>query len=198
LTFDPDAVTADLTPDDVEQYTDGRLLASDPETGRVLLAALREVRKHCGWRVTPVAVETLTLDGPGGRLLSLPTLKLVELQAVTEHGISIDIDTLDISGVGLVRKKHGGRWSHRYGSITVRMNHGDAQAWDWQSAVLELIDRASSAVGEVSGNSGPLIEKKIDDVVYRWMNSIGDPANQAAFSMLNHAIIDNYRIEVSP
>jgi hypothetical protein len=196
--FDPDAPTVELTPADVEQYLKRRLLANDPETARVLRSALRNVRKYCGWRVTPVKVETVTLDGPGGTLLSLPTRKLLQLQSISENGVALDVDSLDVSRLGFVEKRSGARWSGRLGAITVTMNHGDAMAHDWQSAVLELIDRASSAVGEVSGNSGPLIEKKIDDVTLRWMNSPGDPANQALFDMLNRNIVDPYRIEVSP
>ncbi|MCV7100079.1 hypothetical protein [Mycobacterium palustre] len=194
-TFDPGQPTEELTPADVEQYTGGRLLADDDETARLLRGALAAVRRYCGWRVTPVGVDTVTLDGPGRRLLSLPTLQLVELQSVTEDGVELDVSTLEWSKAGLVRKKSGARWSHHYGSIEVRMEHGYADAWDWQSAVLELIDREAAAVGAVAGNSGPMIEKKVDDVVYRWMNTIGDPANQAAFDMLNHEIIDPYRIE---
>lgn len=194
-TFDVDAVTAELTPADVDQYTNGRLKADAAETGRLLIAALHAVRRYCGWRVTPVGVETITVDGPGGRLLSLPTLQLVELQSVTEEGVELDLAGLSVSKAGLVRKKSGARWSHRYGAITVRMSHGYDDAWDWQSAVLELIDRTAGAVGAVVGNSGPMIEKKIDDVAYRWMNSVGDPGNQAMFEMLNKALIDPYRIE---
>jgi hypothetical protein len=197
-----DDPTIELTPADVDQYTGGRLPAAEPGTMRVLRAALSEIRKHCGWRVTPVGVDTLTLDGPGSRLLSLPTLKLVELQSITENGVVLDAgdgvpggDTgeLEISPLGNVRKKSGGCWSGRYGSIRVTLNHGDPHAWNWQAAVLEWIDRVSEAAA--AGNSGPLVEKKVDDVTLRWMNTIGDPANQALFDMLNHEIVDKYRIE---
>jgi hypothetical protein len=195
--FDPDAVTVELTPADVEQYTKGRLLAADAETTRLLTAALRGVRRYCGWRVTPIGAETVTLDGPGRQLLSLPTLSLVELQSITEDGVALDISTLRSSKTGLVRKKSGACWSHHYGAITVTMNHGYDNAWDWQAAVLELIDRASSAVGEVAGSSGPMIEKRVDDVLYRWMSTIGDPGSKDLFDMLNHAVVDPYRIELS-
>lgn len=193
--FDPDATTVELTPADVEQYTGGRLLASDADTTRMLLAALRAVRAYCGWRVTPVGIDTVKIDGPGRRLLSLPTLKLLELQSITENDVAIDVADLYVSEAGLVRKKSHRHWSHHYGAITVTMNHGYDDAWDWQSAVLQLIDRMSGEVGAVAGASGPMVEKRIDDITYRWMNTIGQPENQEVFEMMNHKIVDLYRIE---
>jgi hypothetical protein len=62
--------TVELTTADVEQYTQGRLPAGtlpgspNPETLRLLNAALGAVRRYCGWRVTPVGVDTVTIDGP--------------------------------------------------------------------------------------------------------------------------------------
>lgn len=198
-TFDPAAPTVELTPDDVEQYTDGRLAASDPETSRLLNSALSTARRYCGWRVTPSAVETLTLDGPGGRLLTLPTLCVIELQSVTEDDVELDIDDLRWSRAGLVRKSHRHRghrwWSHEYGSIEVTMNHGYADAWGWQSAVLELVDRMATLPGNVIGNSGPMVENQVGHVTQRWALTISNPANQRLFSMLNHDIIDPYRLE---
>jgi hypothetical protein len=56
----------ELTPTDLETYTQGRLLASDPNTQLALDAALDEVRGYCKWHVTPVATEAnMGFDGPG-------------------------------------------------------------------------------------------------------------------------------------
>lgn len=187
---------AELETADVEQYTKGRLAASDPETARLLDAALKAVRRYCGWHVTPVRTDTgLVVDGPGGRLLSLPTLQLVELVAITEDGNALDVADLHYSAAGLVRKKSGRSWSHRYGALSVTMRHGFDEASDWQSAVLELVDRMSAAVGTVAGNSGPLVEKSVDDVSYRWALTIGDPANQSLFGLINHTLVDPYRLD---
>lgn len=190
--------TVELTTADVAQYTQGRLPAGDPdpdpETTRLLNSALVTARRYCGWRVTPVGVDNLWFDGPGGRLLSLPTLHLVELQSITEDDVELDVADLHVSPLGLVRKKSGRCWSHHFGAMRVTMNHGYDDAADWQSAVLELVDRMSSAVGMNAGNSGPPVEKKVDDVVYRWAQSVGDPHNPL-FDMLNHELVDPYRIE---
>jgi hypothetical protein len=56
----------ELSANDLEAYTNGRLSASDPNTEMVLAAALQEVRNYCKWHVSPVHTdEGLKLDGPG-------------------------------------------------------------------------------------------------------------------------------------
>lgn len=56
----------ELTTADLETYTQGRLVADDPNTCTYLNAALSYVRAHCRWHVTPIENNvTMTLDGPG-------------------------------------------------------------------------------------------------------------------------------------
>jgi hypothetical protein len=99
---------AELTPADVETYTAGRLSAADPLTQLRLDAALAAARRYCGWHVTPVIEDDdILMDGPAGALLNLPTLRLVELTAMTEQGVDVDLDFVHASQLGLVRKKVG-------------------------------------------------------------------------------------------
>ncbi|SRX93565.1 hypothetical protein MSP7336_01804 [Mycobacterium shimoidei] len=181
----------ELTVDDVEQYTKGRLVAGNPETERILDAALDAARRFCGWHVTPVITDEVTLDGPGGHVLSLPTMRLVELTELSEDGTALNVDDLAVSPRGLVQKRCG-RWSHNYGSITAKMKHGYDEATDFQAAVLELVDRMASQVGKVIGNSGPPVEERVDDVVMRWVLTIS--SNHDLFDMLNHTLLDRYRL----
>jgi hypothetical protein len=59
-------MAGELTANDLEQYTNGRLVASDPNTVNVLAAALQEVRNYCKWHVSPIITEeNQNLDGPG-------------------------------------------------------------------------------------------------------------------------------------
>jgi hypothetical protein len=186
----------ELTAADVVQYTGGRL-SLGAETTRLLDAALKAVRRYCGWHVTPVQTDTgMVLDGPGGRVLSLPTLRLVTLTALSENGTALDVDDdVYVSSAGLVRKVSGAWWTSRYGGITVTMSHGFADATDWQSAVLELVDRMSMMPGTAVGGSGPMMRKRVDDVEYAWQTTIGDPGNQNLFDLINHRLVDPYRIE---
>jgi hypothetical protein len=58
--------TPELTPFDLQTYTQGRLQQADPNTTLVLRNALQQVRNYCHWHVTPIKTnETLRLDGPG-------------------------------------------------------------------------------------------------------------------------------------
>lgn len=136
----------ELSTDIVEQYTKGRLVAGDDETERLLAERLAAARRYCGWHVTPVrADDQLTLDGPGGRLLRLPTMQLGELVEVTENGVALDVADLYVSPLGMVTKKSGACWANNLGAIVVKMTHGYDTAPDFDAAVLSAIDRASFA-----------------------------------------------------
>lgn len=177
-----DDAEVELTPADLESYTKGRLLASDGETGKLLTRALAGARRYCGWVVTPAKTETLYLDGPGTRDLSIPTMNMTALTGVTEDGNVLDLSTLAWSRQGQVRKKTGHRWSHQLGSIQVALTHGYSvdDADDWRGAVLAACDLASQNVGQ------QLQQYTVDDVQRNWFKS-------AAFAF-NTAILDPYKL----
>src|SRR5690348_16817007 len=136
----------ELTPADLDLYTKGRLPVDDVETNRILQRALRAARRYCEWHVTPVKMgDVVTLDGPGHRLLMLPTMKLITLNSVMEDGAALDVSKLKVSAGGPVRVRKDGwcRWSHEYSSIIVNMDHGytEDEADDWRLAVLDACDR---------------------------------------------------------
>lgn len=180
----------ELSVADVVAYTGGRLTDDGPsgQTARLLSAALGAARRYCGWRVTPTDTESFTLDGPGGHILALPTMNVVELLSVTEDGIDVDVSTLRKSSFGLVRKpfRHQ-RWCHEIGSITVVMNHGYDDAEDFNAAVLALVDRMSLAVGTGVGPSANLAEKRVGDVTYRWQET-------EVVGLLDESLLDPYRL----
>ena len=85
----------ELTADDVEAFTGGRLSADAAETQRLLDAAVAAARRHCGWHVCPVWTDHhIVVDGHGGRVLRLPTRHLLAVGDVTDSGFSVDVDTL--------------------------------------------------------------------------------------------------------
>lgn len=191
---------AELAPSDLPAAVRDRF-ADDDAAQAWIDAALSVARRYCGWRVCPLSTdETIELDGPGGHVLSLPTLNLVSVSAVTECGAAVDVATLDRSRRKGTLTKSFGRWTARDGAITVVATHGftETEAAGWRQAVLELVDRMSATVGTVAGNSGPMIEKTVDDVTYKWQTTVGDPGNQLLFSMLNYELLNSYRILPSP
>jgi len=176
----------ELTAADVELYTKGRLSASDPETTRLLNRALAGARRYCEWPVTPPASRVVTLDGPGGWVLMLPTLRLVTLTSVVEEGITLslvnDLDPPSAAGPIRLRKKTHKRWSCKYSSIVVTMTDGypEAEADDWRVAVLDAVDRYDTYIG-LHG----LKRYTVDDVERDWFE------NPEVF---NERLMDPYRL----
>lgn len=179
----------DLTPADVEAYTNGRLLASDPETLRGLTAALTRVRHVCGWHVSPVRADTVIFDGPGNAFIQLPTLRIVSIDAVTENGEATDVaEVAEVrEGPGIIAKTKS-RWAYGFSAIEVDFTHGypAVEAEDFREAVLSLVDRASLSVG-VEGGGAQLVEKEVDDVRYRWSDNV-------VHTTLDEAAVSQFRI----
>lgn len=182
----------ELTAADLSTYTKGRL-PDNSDTQDLLDAALSAARRWCGWFVTPVQTDvTFQVDGPGGRVLSLPTLNLITLTSATECGVALDVTLLDKSQrKGTVEKYPYGNWTSRAGGITVVMTHGytEQEAADWRRAVLRLADLMDR---DDKFRSGDMIEKRIDDVVYKWAAGIISTDERL------RALFSQYRILPSP
>lgn len=157
----------ELSVDDVIAYTGGRL-EDDDETARLLAAALAAVRDWCRWHVNPIRVDDeVTVNGPGGWVLVLPTLNLVDISKLVENGVEQDLAGLTWTADGRVEKNSGARWTRNYSGITVTMTHGfdDTAAAAWRQAVLGAVD----LMAQVKSRIDPaLIQKDVDDVSYRW------------------------------
>ena len=63
-------------------------LVSAPEDRLAQAEAM--VRAWCGWHIAPERDEVLTLDGPGGAHLTLPSLHVVDVASVVENGELLD------------------------------------------------------------------------------------------------------------
>lgn len=149
---------ADLSVDDLIAYSGGRLEDND-ETTRVLSSALTYARNYCGWHVTPVReADEVTVDGPGGRTLTLPTKRLLDLTEVTEDDTELDVTTLYWSTLGRVTKTSG-TWTCKPRAVVATIDHGftEDEAADWRGAVLGIANRMSLAVaGQFSSmTAGP-------------------------------------------
>lgn len=144
----------ELTPEDVDSYTSGRLAAGDPETARMLSATLSATRREVGWHVSPVlTADVMTVNGPlragsdwggydygsgwgwwgGGGMshkLRLPTQKIVTLESIVENSITLDLSKIIISAQDTWNRncevliRHCGHWTHRPAAIVITMDHG--------------------------------------------------------------------------
>ena len=193
--------TVELTTADVAAYTKNRLDPNDPETQRVLNAALKAVRTYCGWHVTPVISETMMVDGTGCADIILPTLYVQSITSITDNDTAVDLTIVDWNNTepGVLHRNNWTTWTYGLGKVVVELEHGFDDAYDFQQAVLEFIDRSSSQVGSVLGNSGPASAKKVDDVTLQWGHSPSSPGQNPGaalrmFDGLNHTLLDRYRL----
>lgn len=194
----------DLLPDDVESYTGGRLSADSDETQRALNAALARARRFCGWHVSPVKTETIILDRPSSSsLLILPTLKIVTVNSITVDGNAVDLANVRTSSEapGVLSTKDGFTpwggwhfWDSGLGRVSVNVSHGYTaeEAADFRDAVLQLIDISTLAIG--TGGSGPLEEKQVDDVTYRWSRIPDRLVDSIARNPMDASILYQYRL----
>lgn len=163
----------EIAPDDLPAATLARY-ADDDAAQAAIDAVLAAARRWCGWHVSPVRTnEVLDLDGPGGHVLSLPTLNLISVSAVTELGVALDVSTLDRSRRKGTLTKRFGCWTCRDGQIVATVTHGytEAEAADWRQAVIDVVGtRSLSQV--TTRDSGDMKRKRIDDVEYEWFESL--------------------------
>ena len=187
---------AELTAEDVEAFTNGRLVndGGGGEVTRMLNTALAVARRHVGWHVSPVREDDeIVLDGPGGRRLQLPTRNIGAIASIEEDGAVTDpalyVKSADVPGLVMRRS---GRWTCELSGITVTLDHGytEDEAADWRQAILTMVDQMSQ-VPTVQAGAGALIRKRVDDIEYQWSDSeISALAEGSLFSV--ESILDSY------
>ena len=110
-----------ITPDVVA--ASGAVPADLPGLADAIDSAVAAIRDYCGWHVWPERTETMRRDGEGGRVLTLPTLHVVDITEVREHGTVVDPASYEWSEVGDVRRI-GGSWTRRWRALEVDLTHG--------------------------------------------------------------------------
>ncbi|RAL31156.1 hypothetical protein [Rhodococcus sp. AQ5-07] len=126
------------------------LMAGDGLEEWRLNVAVGAIRSYTGWHVAPVLTETVTLDGNGGTILDLPTLRLCALNAVRVQGVTIS--GVEWSQDGTLR----GRWPDVWRSIQVDIEHGYEAPADLLGVVLDAAARAvNSELGGHAETFGP-------------------------------------------
>ena len=132
-----------LTADQLAEYA-----PFDPETPNVakaIDAAVGQLRDRAGWHVFPSVTETLNLDGEGGEVLTLPTLKVSAVLEVRENGLVLDPSAYEWSAKGDLRRR-GWVWTSRWNGITVQLTHG------YENPPAELLRAIGTAVATAAAN----------------------------------------------
>jgi hypothetical protein len=99
----------------------------DPEdASEAAVDASGLVRGYTGWHIAPTITETLLMQGQGGAYLSLPTLFVTAVSAVTIDGVAATMPG-DVTWGANGRLYWGGAlWPTSFGSVTVTFTHGYA------------------------------------------------------------------------
>lgn len=158
---------------DLEEFATGGL------TQKVLDAAVQAARRYCGWHVAPDYVQSLTLDGPGGHVLQLPSLHVTEVMSV--HELGVPVDDFEWSADGMIQRRSC--WSDRFRSIVVVFQHGFDGAEDFASAVLSSAMTAGMSPGGVAEKVGPFSF---------------EAGSGQAFTSDQRGVLDRYRLPKVP
>lgn len=145
-----------LTPAQFSAGTGGKFAENDPRVQPLIDGATRAIRRYCGWHIAGEYTETLTLDGPGGSILSMPTLHVKEIVEMTERETVLDVANLEWSVKGMVRRRHG-CWTDRFRGITVELTHGFEDAPDVVQIIQQVVANAIvSPLGATREQAGQL------------------------------------------
>jgi uncharacterized protein YndB with AHSA1/START domain len=134
------------------------------------------------WHIFPAVDDTLTVDGEGGEVLTLPSLHVNSITSVTERGRELEEWTeYEWSKTGDL-KRLGGCWTTRWQGITVEMHHGyDLDGADFA----DLLKAIGTAVATAAAN--PL---GIPEVMgpFQWQSSAGAWIGDAATTLGRYAL----------
>ena len=168
----------------------GALKAGDPRLESTIAAASAAVRRYCRWHVAPLIEETVVLDGPGGRVLQLPSMHVVDVAEVRIGGAVVEASSYAWSAAGLL-ELHGrlGEWREFprvYRVVEVTFTHGYAEAPDL-SAIASQVARfaLASPMGRTREQAG--------QVAVSWGTVQG-----MAWSESNLEMMKPYRLQVMP
>ena len=175
MTVQPLATTTQL-----EAYRSG-----DPDL--LVAAAQGAVRGYCGWHVAPSVEQTVTLDGPGTKVLGLPTLHLTAVTAVedvdtTANGETVDLTTLQWSEAGYLLRDCC--WTSKLRGVTVTFTHGfDPVPPEVQTVVLDLAETIKAGMGGATRTQVGAV-------------SVQYAAEQ--MTTMHRLVLDRYRLPPSP
>lgn len=125
-------------------------------------AGEQAVRAYCGWHITPVVEETITLDNlHGGRTLQLPTLAVESISKIEQvdavgRWATIPADAYRWSRSGLVELRNTiGGFACGVACIKVTLTHGysNDEVEDVLAIVANVSKRASMELGAISSQS---------------------------------------------
>lgn len=147
-----------VTATDLSGYLKRGFYDFDAYTAQLCLdGACGAVVEYCGWHIAPVISETVTVDGTGTLIQTLPTLNLLSLDSVDENGLSLNVDHIDWSANGIMEKRRGNGWTARRRGIIAGITHGYASTPGWVTTLIcavagRAFDTPLGRMQETDGN----------------------------------------------
>lgn len=99
----------------------GQIPTGTDVTDADLEAIGNAIRNWCGWHIAPRKTETLTLDQLGHRVLTIPSLLVTDVSAVTDADDN-PIDDYEWRTIGQLWRRRG--WPTGYRKVKVTLTHG--------------------------------------------------------------------------
>lgn len=171
------------TSEDLAAYL-GQPPDNPSQAGFMLDAASAFVRSYCRWSITREPDAVWTLDAAGGRLLAVPTLRLVSVSSVLVHGVE-RVGEIEASAAGLLYLQAG--WPTGYNAVVVRAEHGyDQTPRDVLAVVCALASRMLATPGV-----GPITSYRIGGVQISYGR---DGAETIGLTQTEQTALTRYRL----
>lgn len=166
---------------------------SDGSREALVAQATAAIRRFCGWHIAPSVTQTITLDGPGGGVLALPSLYVTDVASVTSDGsLLVATDDYTWNAYGLLNRTATTwcglpwRWSFAQRGVQVTFTHGYdlADVPDVAGVIMAKAERlASNPHGATRVQAGPFAEQY---------------ENASGFTTDEETILAQYRIIPGP
>lgn len=108
-----------ITPDDFASLTSGAFSASDLRVDATLRSVSGAIRSYCCWHVSPALQCRCSPVTDGGRILTLPALRVDSVTSVTENGTVLVDGQYEARSDGLLRRAQFRSWPSDWGSVQV-------------------------------------------------------------------------------
>mgnify|MGYP001585447330 FL=1 len=163
----------------------------DAYTAKLLVdGAAEAVTEYCGWHIAPILTETVSVDGTGTRIQTLPTMNLVELDSVDENGLTLDVARIDWSANGVMEKRSGSGWTARRRGIIAGITHGFEVTPAWVvTLICAMAGRAYvTPLGIVQESSGG------ESITYTGTRSGAAPPATVTLLPIDRRMLDRIRV----
>lgn len=177
-------------------YSHNLIDPADVTAQLMLDAASNLIRHYCGWHIYPSVALALTMDGPGGTVLQLPSKYVTDVASVTESGLVTDPGVYRWSQLGEIERSSAfwqngawrSWWTLGFRLIEVSFTSGyDVPPPELTTMVLSMTARAlASPTGATREQAG--------GVMVQYALSSTHAAGGLALMTNDMELLDPYRI----